>query len=265
MPDPLPIGLGCSILRFRQDPMNKIYRDLFLSQARAAVAAARSVADVPHQGLKGQLREIVVRELLRPLLPPEFILATGQIVSADGDISSQVDIAACDRRLVPPLLFEGSCGILPLEATLFTVEVKSTLNSTELRKADAAARALAKFRYAPPLGSVSWNPAHKIEGIVSYVIAFGTDLGVNGKSEPDRYLELLDGDTPAIGGLCVVGRGFWFRTNSGWHEWSIGEPEGEVALFAAAILNTCQRIAGTRRQPDIRRYLMQRFDQRGAS
>ena len=94
---------------------------------------------MPHAGLKGQLREILVRELLRPLPPLDFVLATGQVVSAYGDVSDQVDIGACDRRLVPPILFESVSGVLPLEAKLFVVEVKSTLDAGELRRADAAA------------------------------------------------------------------------------------------------------------------------------
>jgi hypothetical protein len=194
----------------------------------------------------------VVRELLRPFLPTEYVLATGQVVSAYGDVSDQIDIAACDRRLIPPVLFELACGILPLEATLFTIEVKSSLDATELQKADSAARKLSTFRYAPPVGAGCWDPEHQIEGVVPYLVAFGTDLSSQGKTEPERYTDLLGGQEPAIKGLCVAGRGFWFRTDGAWHEWRLPERGGELALLVAAILNTCQRVASTRRQPDIR-------------
>lgn len=236
--------------------MNPVYRDLVLSQSQRAVAHARSIGAVPHRGLKGQLREIVVRELLKPLLPDEYVLATGQIISAYGEVSHQVDLAACLRRLMPPILLESACGIMPLEATLFTVEIKSVLNASELQKADDAARVLAAFRYAPPVGSRHFDPEHEIEGVISYLIAFDTDLSLGGKSEIARYSELLNSQAPAIRGLCIVGRGFWFWADSRWHEWKLEEPDSELALFAAAIINTCQRVEGTRRQPDFRQYLL---------
>lgn len=44
--------------------MNTAYRDLALGRISATVAAAQAAARVKHQGLKGQLREIFVRELL---------------------------------------------------------------------------------------------------------------------------------------------------------------------------------------------------------
>ncbi len=201
---------AASQYRDKERSVNPLYRDLVLAQAQAAVAAAGSVSRVPHAGLKGQLREIVVRELLRPLLPLDFVLATGQVVSAYGDVSDQVDIGACDRRLVPPILFESVSGVLPLEAKLFVVEVKSTLDAGELRRADAAARRLSDFRYAPPVGTAGWDPSHQIEGIVPYLIAFDSDLVPSGKSETERYTEVLQGQVPAVKGLCVANRGFWF-------------------------------------------------------
>ena len=235
--------------------MNPLYRDLVVAQAQAAVAAAQSVKRVPHSGLKGQLREIVVRELLRPLLPYDFIIGTGQVVSAYGDVSDQLDVAACDRKVVPPILFESSCGVFPLEATLFTVEVKSTLDAVELRKSHESALKLSKFRYAPPVGSPGWEPTHEIEGVVPYLIAFDSDLTVGGKSETDRYDEIRQEVAPAVRALCVVGRGFWFWADGRWEQWLLPYPCGEVAACIAAIINTCQRIASTRRRPDLRQYL----------
>jgi len=231
--------------------MHPLYKDLILAQAQAAVAAAQSVNRVPHAGLKGQLREIVVRELLRPLLPSDLAIGTGQIVSAYGDVSNQLDIVVCDRKLVPPILFGSSRGIFPLEATLFTVEVKSTLDAGKLKKTHESALKVSMFRHAPPVGSTEWDPAHKIEHVVPYLIAFDSDLKVGGKSEIDRYDEIRQGVEPAVRGLCVVRRGFWFWADGGWHQWPLPAP----AAFIAAIINTYQRIANTRRQPDFRQYL----------
>ena len=121
--------------------MNNAYRDLLVGQAVKAVSAAQYAKSVTHAGLKGQLREIVVRDLLRPLLPFEFVVGTGQIVSAYGDTSNQIDVVVCDRRIVPPILYEEVSGIFLIESSLVTVEVKSTIDVSDLQAAhDSAAR-----------------------------------------------------------------------------------------------------------------------------
>ena len=235
--------------------MNQLYLDLVVAQAQAAIAAASSVSRVEHGGLKGQLREIVVRELLRPLLPADYVVGTGLVVSAYREVSKQLDVVACDRRLVPPVLFESTCGIFPLEATLFTVEVKSTLNATELKAAHDSAVLLSKFQHAPPVGSTRWDPEHKIEHVVPYLLAFASDLAVDGKSEIERYDEARGSEEPALRGICVVGRGFWFWSEERWNQWNFAVQASEIVALVASIANICQRISGTRRQPDLRAYL----------
>jgi len=114
--------------------MNTAYRDLALVRINAAVAAAQAAAKMSHQGLKGQLREIFVRELLRPLLPVYIGLGTGQIITARNKYSPQQDVVVYDTRLLPPFLADPSIGLFPIESVLYSIEVKSKLNATELRK-----------------------------------------------------------------------------------------------------------------------------------
>ena len=49
--------------RISGNHMNEVYRDLILARVQAAIGAAKSVTGVKHKGLKGQLREIVIRDL----------------------------------------------------------------------------------------------------------------------------------------------------------------------------------------------------------
>ena len=112
--------------------MHQIYQDLVCSRAIQTVGAARALKSVSHSGLKGALREVVVRDLLEPLLPPEYIIGSGQIISAYSQASGQTDIVVCDRRVLPPLLFDRVQGVFPIEAVVATIEVKSRLTSTEL-------------------------------------------------------------------------------------------------------------------------------------
>lgn len=235
--------------------MHNIYRDLVCSRAIQMVGAARAMTSVTHNGLKGALREIVVRDLLEPLLPPEYVVGSGQIISAWGQTSGQTDIVVCDRRVLPPLLFDRAQGFFPIEAVIATIEVKTELDAPELQMAHDAAAKVAKFVHAPPVGQYTHTPGHEIEHVLSMVLAFGTDLTVSGKTELERYAEKYRIDEPALRAICVVGRGFWVRANHQWHDKRCSCPEGEVVGLVVGLVNTCQRVAKTRIQPDMRDYI----------
>jgi hypothetical protein len=235
--------------------MHQAYQDLIVNRATQMVGSAKALKNINHSGLKGQLRELVVRELLNPVLPPGYLVGQGEIVSAYGDTSRQIDVVIANRRILPAMLIDQVSGIFPIEAALMTVEIKSELTAGELRVADAAAAEVAKFRHALPVGATAFPKGHRIEHVVPYLLAFGTDLTPSGKSEVERYDATLASHAPSILGICVVERGFWFRADGAWVEWKFSIPYGEVVAFITAVVNTCQRIASTRFQPDIRQYV----------
>ncbi len=237
--------------------LHPIYRDIFLGRAQACIGAAKAVSHFSHAGLKGQLREIVVKELLRPLLPPDTGIGTGQVISAYGETSRQEDLVLYKRSLLPAVVFEGECGAFPLESVLVTIEVKSRLTAGDLKAADIAARELSRFRYAPAVGSAGCAPEHPIEGIISYLLAFDSDLEINSLQEAERYDRNRDlSAPPGILGLCVAGRGFWFWSDSAWNQWFEDAPGAEVVNMIVAIMNTYARVSSTRRQPDLRIYVL---------
>jgi len=59
--------------------MNSTYLEMVLARVHAAVGAAQAVRGIGHKGLKGQLREIVIRDLLCPLFPTDVGLGTGEL------------------------------------------------------------------------------------------------------------------------------------------------------------------------------------------
>src|SRR5262245_11761145 len=123
--------------------MNKLYRDLILVHAEAAVSGARTAASINHPVLKGELCEIVMRDLLRPLLPADIALGTGVIVTANNIQSPQQDVLLIDRSIVPPVVFEGATGIFPIESVLLAIEIKKKLTARELRTSITNASKLA--------------------------------------------------------------------------------------------------------------------------
>jgi hypothetical protein len=244
--------------------VNPIYRELVLSRIRGAVAAAKAVGGVEHPGLKGQLREIVIRDLLRPLFPADVGLGTGVVISASGKASTQQDVVIYDKSILPPITFEQSTGVFPVEAVLYTVEVKSTLTAAELKKSHDSAAQLVDFDYVAgeykkdATTGIDLKVDHRIEKAISTLLAFDTDLTGAGKSEHSRYDEIRASSAPALMALCVAGASYcyWDATN---RRWTPGKTEEyqyqELVGFLAGIMNTYRRVASTRKEPRLGHYL----------
>jgi len=239
--------------------MNGLFRGLFLARIAAAIAEARAAAAVPHNGVRGQVREILIRELFRPLLPADVAVGHGQIVSSVEDkVSSEQDIVIYDRRLVPPVLYEGSLGMFPLECTLAAIEVKSQLTLAQLRDADAKAASLFEFEYQSGVSADRLPPEGvPVDRVYSAVFALDTDLSESGKTEIERYESLPSRHAEALRAICVVGRGYWFRSQDMWKATSRRFEFAEVAAFIADTHGLLQRIAGSRREPSFADYLFE--------
>jgi hypothetical protein len=117
------------------------YKAIFRARAIHALAEAQAAAHLSHPGVKGKVREILVADLLRPLLPADLGIGSGQIIEAKtGRLSKEQDITLYDRSIVPPITFDVAHAIVPIEAVLYTIEVKSKLTKAELIKATKAQR-----------------------------------------------------------------------------------------------------------------------------
>jgi hypothetical protein len=160
-----------------------LYRDLIQTRVIGALAGAKALSGVVHSGLKGRLREIVIRDLLRPLLPVDIGLGTGVVIAADNRQSNEQDIVLFDRRILPPILLEVD-GVFPVESVLFSIEVKSVLNATELRKSHGNAVAIDQFPYLSGTHDIGDNPQPQdCIHLIPAVFAFDSDLDGSGKAE----------------------------------------------------------------------------------
>jgi len=239
--------------------MNSLFRDVFLARIAAAIEEARSTSAIPHPGVKGQVREILIRELFRPLLPADLGVGHGHVVSSvEGKVSRERDVVIYDRRLMPPVLYERSLGLFPVECTLAAIEVKSRLTRDELRDADAKAAELFDFRYQSgipadklPAGGVS------VEPVIDALFALDTDLVEGGMTEIERYQSMPERHPEALRKLCVVDRGYWYRWGSDWRSTVQAVAFAEVAAFIAGILGILGRVAASRGVPSLANYLLE--------
>ena len=227
-----------------------IIRDKFINSIRAAVDEARGLGRLNHPGLGGQVREILAGRLIRPYIGPEVGFGTGKIIDSSGNTSNQLDIVLYVANILPPLLYDQSLGVFPIESCLYSIEVKTTLSAPQLSTAISSAAAINRFRYSqsgPMLNSA--------------LFAFDTDLVQGGKSEIERYREYdhSANQDSVIKALCVVGRGYWWFCREGtdvrWHFTTPTPNYDEVVDFIVGIANTIPDIMAQKRPPKYGYYL----------
>lgn len=85
-----------------------------------------------HQPTKGSYREMLLRRLLRRILPDRYRVSTGFIYQWEGPPSRQIDVLIWDSHEHTALLEEGELAIVDLHSVAAVVEVKSLLNRAEL-------------------------------------------------------------------------------------------------------------------------------------
>ncbi|MBI4777300.1 MAG: hypothetical protein HY788_24465 [Deltaproteobacteria bacterium] len=99
---------------------------------KGMIEQAKAIGDIGHPVSKGKLRELFVGNCLKPFLTSQFGIGTGHIINHVGDESPECDIIIYDKRIVTPFIMNQNLGLFPFESVVAVIEVKSTLNSTEL-------------------------------------------------------------------------------------------------------------------------------------
>jgi len=248
--------------------MHKAYQDFVKAKVSAAVAASKAAAEVKHKGLKGQLREIFIRDLLRPFLPSDVGVGTGEVISHTDQTSTQQDVIIYDRAILPPVVFEQACGVFPIESVLYTIEVKTRLGESDLQSALESAADLSGFSYAAGEYDKNDQPReHEVTKAMPLLFAF--DSSWTDKRVIDVCTQVLadkgrQGGEPNAGlkAICVAGKGCWYRSGQDGKskETLADEGHSEIMRFLSLILHGYKDIAASRRNPRLGLYMVQRDD-----
>ena len=197
---------------------NKLVFDLLQSKIAGAISEAQSFSTIEHDGTRGRLREIVLTKLIRPFIPPNWEVTTGFLCSSDGSDTSetqsgQEDLIIYDPSFLPAFFSDLEQSIVPVEAAIATIEVKSTVNSAAVNQAVTHAdriqsmHSLWQYEKSKTMKEgfdrdwIRW-PTHNIFGLK-------TDLTEQGKTEWKRIQEVhksLGHKAPLISSICVPDR-----------------------------------------------------------
>lgn len=101
---------------------------------------------IGHNGIKGSIREDLLKEYLRKLLPEKYTISSGIIIDNAQCQSKQQDFIIHDSFDCPSFFKTDSNSILPVESVYATIEVKSTLNYTTLEQSTKNIESVRKLK-----------------------------------------------------------------------------------------------------------------------
>lgn len=111
-----------------------LIQERFFRKAVNLLNAFQSATSIQHGATRGQIREAALRDSLTPLAPPNLSVYTGFVLDAYGAITPQLDIIFARHEALSPILLEGDAALVPIETFALSVEVKSTLTTTDLNE-----------------------------------------------------------------------------------------------------------------------------------
>ncbi len=213
-----------------------------------------------HNGEKGRLNESHLKKVLRQYLPEKYGIGTGFIVSnksLEAKDNPQLDIIIYDKINNAPLYKSETFGIYPVEMVYAYIEVKTTLNISEIKSAfeiNKRIRALAEDKHyigqpfikiAPRFYIFAYksNPKNKAKMVQNVVDSFRT----NGKAHA-HGIYCLDKD-------MLIARQALYKENV-VKVMSWGGPL-TFARFITNLVDHCEKMKGTDFMPrtDLQKYL----------
>lgn len=233
----------------RRDPLRlahavPVFRDAFLStmvKFKAAIIETRSIA---HQGAKGSMRESPLAAFFKGRLPDVYGVTAGEVVDLENNSGPQLDVLFYDRTRNFPFTSEHSV-VLPAEALLASIEVKSRLNSGEVLDCLGKADRLNRLRpFKKPLAGPDIGDPKKSRRQARYfhcVFAYDTDLVPDtwARREFERFSRGA-GDGEGIDVVYVVGRGL-IQLNERKYVLEDEHTAAAFTIFYFSILNFLDR------------------------
>jgi len=204
-------------------------------------------AIINHSLTKGEAREIPLIEFLKDNLPKTYSIVQGEVVDIKDSSSPQMDIMIYDNSRNIPFL-SGEHYILPAEALLASIEIKSKLNQEEIRK---ILKNTEKLKSLQPFGQtvdISKNKRTVEEKVTCRyfhsVFAYETDISKKDwmKKEFERIKRVANEeniDSTLLDRLYVLNKGFINTSDSVGKE---SEDNADTFLhFYMNLLNFLQR------------------------
>lgn len=235
--------------------MNTFYRQGLMNKIGKAIKDANLISpQLNHPYLIGKFKEILLEQLITPMLASKYSTGSGKIADAHNYISSEIDIVIYSKELIPPILFSENLGIYPSESVLSCIEVKSMLDEPQLRDVFNKYKAIKdKIKYIPGNYDENDKPVeHDLFDFTRELFAFSSIRNIF-----DKYKKIDKNwkSEPIINNLCVIGVGWWGFCANRWKFVPTNTNHEEVIRYLSTLVNTLPKVAESRKTPRIDQYL----------
>lgn len=235
--------------------MNTFYRQGLINKIDKAIKDAKLISPkLEHGYLIGKFKEILIDQLIKPMLASKYSTGSGKITDAKDNVSSEVDVVIYSKELIPPVLFSENFGVYPSESVLSCIEVKSKLDNDELNDVFNKYKIIKeKIKYEAGEYDENDNPVnHLLFDFTRELFAFSSTQNVFDqykKIDPNWNIE------PIINNLCIVDVGCWSFCAKKWSFTSTNTDHEEVVSYLSNLINTLSKVAESRKTPRIGQYL----------
>ncbi|OPB56829.1 DUF6602 domain-containing protein [Elizabethkingia anophelis] len=203
--------------------MNDYYRTILDTQIKKALPDAKSAIQLKHTYLTRRLREIVLHQLIEPLLNNNYSIGNGKIIDYNGCISSEIDICIYSKNLHPPIFFSTNdkLGLFPIESVLKVIEVKSVFNMKNLKDTFVKFNELDQKSICPPAIHDKLNYDISTHFIKPHYSLFTFDINQKNYNT-EKILEMYSNidenweNSPVISNICIANKGWLCNTQQGW-------------------------------------------------
>jgi hypothetical protein len=235
--------------------MNDATRQLALDFQKATA--------ITHSGERGSLREDSVRQFLSDRLPGGFAVKTGFAFDARDKQSRQLDVLIYGTRNTP-FLVAGEPALVPCESLLAAIEIKSVLDSDEVRDSLIVAesiRSLKPFdKHFVDARDRGASASDDLPRCFFSIFSFSTDL-VPGNDwldrEGSRFTRIASEEkisTRNVDRLVVMDRGIINCSEGRGHD-SVQSGTPAVQLWFVHLINHLLREERRRKLIDINIYM----------
>lgn len=212
--------------------MDRIFPNRINGIIKARLKGLQSLLEesshIDHSASKGVLREKYLSEFLRSVIPPHLVVEGGFICDVLGTITRQLDIVIANRLDLPTIALSGDMALIPIEAALLGVEVKSELTSRAQQQIEAQAESIRALR---PIRETEQTGEHHV---LLFVFAYNSVLS---EASVRDWLHAV----PELFGVCVLGKYFIRKTREGIVSVP-GQDGDETLVFMSSLLHSTAMI-----------------------
>lgn len=224
--------------------MNPI-QQLIQARIDALIANSSGAGAVGHAGTTGSLRERLLIDFFKEMIPQHLSIASGIACDAVGRVSKQLDFMVKSEEVLPSMMLMDSVSIVPVDALYLVAEIKSTLTTEHLEEIAEAREQLNELE-------TSLLPDGPVDIKVPSVV-----LAYESRVARDRLERWVD-DTADVVAVCVIGSMNISKRTSGLCV-DVASPEHprhwEVLTFASDMFAFLYRSMRTRGRPLMEAYV----------